>query len=211
MPIVINGSGSITGLSVGGLPDGIVDTDMLAANAVTSAKASGLGISMIDGYRLSVDSSSGIGTQTVGVGGSSGASTWTRWNSDISSGTRAGAVLGTGLSYSSGIFSFPSTGLYQIQATFILVVDDGDTSASVDLHVTTDNSNYYLTARHSDGNNNTANGNMPRTGSILWIFDVTNISTHKFKFMTDSFSGNTTLRGSNGYNSMMSVIKLGDT
>ena len=68
-----------------------------------------------------------------------------------------------------------------------------------------------MTARHSDGNNNTANGNMPRTGSILWIFDVTNISTHKFKFMTDSFSGNTTLRGSNGYNSMMSVIKLGDT
>ena len=31
MPIVINGSGSITGLSVGGLPDGIVDGDMLAS------------------------------------------------------------------------------------------------------------------------------------------------------------------------------------
>ena len=31
MPIVINGSGSITGISVGGLPDGIVDADMLAS------------------------------------------------------------------------------------------------------------------------------------------------------------------------------------
>ena len=41
MPIVINGSGTVTGLSVGGLPDGIVDTDMLAANAVTAAKSSG--------------------------------------------------------------------------------------------------------------------------------------------------------------------------
>tara|TARA_Y100000361_G_scaffold132725_1_gene130386 strand:- start:215 stop:811 length:597 start_codon:yes stop_codon:yes gene_type:complete len=30
MPIAINGSGSITGLSVGGLPDGIVDADTLA-------------------------------------------------------------------------------------------------------------------------------------------------------------------------------------
>ena len=39
MPIGINGSGTITGVSVGGLPDGIVDEDMLAANAVTAAKA----------------------------------------------------------------------------------------------------------------------------------------------------------------------------
>ena len=38
MPIAINGSGTITGVSVGGLPDGIVDTDMLAASAVSSAK-----------------------------------------------------------------------------------------------------------------------------------------------------------------------------
>ena len=39
MPITINGSGTVTGLSVGGLPDGIVDTDMIADDAVTSAKS----------------------------------------------------------------------------------------------------------------------------------------------------------------------------
>jgi len=38
MPIAINGSGTITGISVGGIPDGTVDTDVLAANAVTFAK-----------------------------------------------------------------------------------------------------------------------------------------------------------------------------
>ena len=38
MPIAINGSGTITGVSVGGLPDGIVDTDMIAAAAVTAPK-----------------------------------------------------------------------------------------------------------------------------------------------------------------------------
>jgi len=38
MPIAINGSGTVTGISVGGLPDGIVDTDMLANNAVTAPK-----------------------------------------------------------------------------------------------------------------------------------------------------------------------------
>ena len=38
MPIAINGSGTVTGVSVGGLPDGIVDTDMIAAGAVTAPK-----------------------------------------------------------------------------------------------------------------------------------------------------------------------------
>ena len=44
MAIAINGSGTVTGISVGGLPDGIVDADMLASNAVTAGKlASGVG------------------------------------------------------------------------------------------------------------------------------------------------------------------------
>jgi len=38
MPVTINGNGSITGLSVGGLPNGSVNADSLASNAVTSAK-----------------------------------------------------------------------------------------------------------------------------------------------------------------------------
>ena len=72
MAIQINGNGTITGISVGGLPDGIVDTDMLAANAVatakiadsavTSAKATGLGISMYDEWRRT---SNGSGTGTI--------------------------------------------------------------------------------------------------------------------------------------------------
>ena len=45
MPVSINGNtGVLTGLAVGGVPDGIVDADMLAANSVTSGKlASGVG------------------------------------------------------------------------------------------------------------------------------------------------------------------------
>ena len=52
MAIAINGAGTITGLSVGGLPDGTVDEDTLANNAVGSGKlASGVG-----GKVLSCDS-----------------------------------------------------------------------------------------------------------------------------------------------------------
>lgn len=38
MPITINGSGTLTGVSTGGLPNGIVDEDMIATNAVSTSK-----------------------------------------------------------------------------------------------------------------------------------------------------------------------------
>ena len=38
MPVTINGDGTITGLAVGGLPDGSVDADTIASNAVTTTK-----------------------------------------------------------------------------------------------------------------------------------------------------------------------------
>ena len=53
MPVTINGDGSITGLAVGGLPDGCVDTDTLANSAVTAAKSSGLGIIEVDSWNFS--------------------------------------------------------------------------------------------------------------------------------------------------------------
>jgi len=38
MPIILNGTGTISGLTAGGLPDGVITTDDIAADAVTSAK-----------------------------------------------------------------------------------------------------------------------------------------------------------------------------
>jgi len=38
MAVVINGNGTVTGLAVGGLPDGIVDSGTLATNSVDSAE-----------------------------------------------------------------------------------------------------------------------------------------------------------------------------
>ena len=49
MAIVINGSGTVTGISVGGLPDGIVDDGTLATDSVTAAK---LEVSAITGADL---------------------------------------------------------------------------------------------------------------------------------------------------------------
>jgi len=48
MAIVINGSGTVTGLAVGGLPDGTVDAGTLATDSVTSAKLEASAITVGD-------------------------------------------------------------------------------------------------------------------------------------------------------------------
>ena len=75
MPVTINGDGSITGLSVGGLPNGTVDADTLASNAVTSAKIADLfssGSITIGGIRIqtgtvTTDSSASSTSTSYGV------------------------------------------------------------------------------------------------------------------------------------------------
>jgi len=57
MPVTINGDGSIAGVSVGGLPDGSVDADTLAANAVTSAKVASAAITSTELHDDAVTSS----------------------------------------------------------------------------------------------------------------------------------------------------------
>ena len=113
MPVTINGSGSISGLSVGGLGDGgIVDADSLAANAVTTAKiansavtadkASGTakGITMVDHWR----------TNAQVQGNQAPIQNWERVDNHFS-------VQGTGMTQSSGVWTFPQTGLYLVTYT----------------------------------------------------------------------------------------------
>ena len=72
MALVFNGTTNvISGVAVGGLPDGIVDTDMLAANAVSSAKlASGAGgkiLQVVQGTRTSQFSSTSTSYVDLGL------------------------------------------------------------------------------------------------------------------------------------------------
>jgi len=66
MAIVINGSGTVTGLAVGGLPDGTVDAGTLAANSVDSAQ-------LIDGAIDAAHLASGVaGIQLAGSSSGNG-------------------------------------------------------------------------------------------------------------------------------------------
>ena len=72
MAIVINGSGTVTGLAVGGLPDGTVDSDTLASGIdKTSISDSG------DATAITIDSSENviIGASSFDQGGFSGSAT----------------------------------------------------------------------------------------------------------------------------------------
>lgn len=110
MPVTINGNGSITGLTAGGLPavavtpaDGSITTAKLANGAVTADKASGTakGLVMVDQWRKNA---SITGNQNPITG-------WERVDNHFSLQGSAG------MSESSGVWTFPQTGLYLVTYT----------------------------------------------------------------------------------------------
>ena len=62
MPITINGSGTVTGISAGGLPDNCITTAEIAAAAVTTAK---LGTSEASGLAKAWVNFNGTGTVAI--------------------------------------------------------------------------------------------------------------------------------------------------
>ena len=65
MPVTINGDGTITGLVVGGLPDGCVDADTLAAGAAVPADGSITSAKLASGAITSSAMPAGSSLQTV--------------------------------------------------------------------------------------------------------------------------------------------------
>ena len=115
MAIVINGSGTVTGLAVGGLPDGTVDAGTLATDSVTAAKIAANSVDsaeLVDGavddsHMASISGRKNIlinggfeiaqrGTTISGIG--SAKYTLDRWNA-ISSGADSTVTQVSGATY----------------------------------------------------------------------------------------------------------------
>jgi hypothetical protein len=119
------------------------------------------------------------------------------------------SLIGTGMTESSGVFSFPTTGIYLINSHSIMVADGGARPyMGINIQATTDNSTYSTI---SLGYESTGTSGYYSNASCTGIFDVTNISTHKIKLMVSTqdsaiFEGNT-----NAQSTGITFIKLGDT
>ena len=197
MAVTINGDGTITGLSVGGLPDGIVDTDVIANNAVTTAKTTVAGITMAEQWRMNSDTSAGAEQVLQG---------WSK----VTTSLHQGGTIGSSMSVSSGVFTFPSTGIYYITGTFIFYVGtSNDAQARVFLKVTYDGSNANTVARFVHGE---FGDGVYGSATQHYVLDVNDTSNVKVYFQTESMSSNTKIMADNSVGETnVPFIRLGDT
>ena len=225
MAIVINGSGTVTGLAVGGLPDGTVDTGTLAANSVVTGK-------IVDGTIASADIANLVASKLTGalpaISGASltgvGITEADQWRlttdfegtvttiaSNLERNDTNFEKIGTGVSQSSGMFSFPSTGKWWVILNAAAKFDEAEW-LQYSLERSTNSSTTIDTNLGAEawigGHLEVSNGGY-RTGTCQVIIDVTNISNMRVRFRTQ---GSGLTRGKTTKNeTTFTFIKLGET
>ena len=175
MPVKISGDGTITGLTVGGLPNGVVDEDTLANNAVTSAKSALTeGITHYDTWSL---------TATVNWSGQNVFDGAFDRNTSVPS---IGAAMTKG---SGGVFTFPVTGIWEISCQY--KVYDGTPNAWSECYIekSTNSGSSFTTVGVGDGSlfdDNQATYTMPACRAAI---DVTNTSTVRVRLSINNEQG----------------------
>ena len=118
--------------------------------------------------------------------------------------------LGTGMTHSSGKFSFPVTGIWEVRCTIDVNIDGNEGIAQVQTNVTNNDNTYYAAAFARVGDTNTQDIHMMARSAVF--FDITNTTNQHVKFQTDSFGGASTLQGDNNEDiSYVDFIRWGDT
>ena len=126
----------------------------------------------------------------------------------VQSSVTTSGFIGTGMSYSSGYFTFPSTGIYQITVVYDITTTTGQ-DVSLKIWTTTDNSTYnQRTAAYQY-----CPANQLISGVSNFVFDVTDTTTHKLGLYSYAIGGGTTtLRGSSTQaETQVTFLRLGDT
>ena len=123
--------------------------------------------------------------------------------------------IGTGMSESSGVFTFPSTGIYLVKynITTILGGNGEDNKVNPLIEITTDNSSFSTAADSQESLADHGGGTTARASQELnIIFDVTNTSTHKVRFSVLVENIQTQTNASSTDNqTYFTFIRLGDT
>ena len=123
--------------------------------------------------------------------------------------TGAASQIGAGMSVSSGIFTFPTTGKYLVIVNAIFSTNGSD-NCEIGTKVTTDNSSYTLVTIAADGNN--GSGSKIGSGTSFYFLDVTDTSQVKVKFTVDSLgSGSKISADSSFIKTGFVFVRIGDT
>ena len=165
-------------------------------SGVLTWAAAGGGITEADMWRITASTSGASGTFS---------SNWERAD------TYSYDKLGTGMTESSGVFTFPSTGIYKL--TFIITgYRSGESRYNgAQIYTTANNGTSWdtiaLCYEASTGISNNYNFTMTTTG----FFDCTNTSTHKAKFYVNAYAS-TYFRGDTDRNNTCMIFeRMGDT
>ena len=199
MPVSINGDGSITGLSAGGLPAGSVTDATIAGMA--ASKLSGA-LPAISGASLTGISAGVTHAQMWRRGSFSGAMSPVTGFSKYTSTNNAS--VGADMTESSGIFTFPTTGIWYIKVQGYLYKNSFVGSATITIDTTTNNSSYSGTGNtywsHVTGTDGTQYSHTINT----MMFDVTDTSQCKCAFRAVGSAGQWD-------SAHVEFIRLGDT
>ena len=177
--------------------DANVTTAKIADANVTSAKMfSGFanGIAMVDQFKLTSDHSNGVITALARCANT------------------AFGRIGTGMSVSSGVFTFPSTGIYLVMPKVVFRTDsDGDRTMEVFTQVTTNNSSYESIDDIISGDGD-VDGNPTNSTACSFVFvDVTDTSNVKVKFFTSSIDQHIEAFEGTYNMTTFTFVRIGDT
>ena len=104
--------------------------------------------------------------------------------------------INAGMTQSSGVFTFPSTGLWLVTVQAAIYIDS-DGSAGVFLQVSSDSgSNYDHVGLIYEGSDSAAN----QSGAMSALVNVTNASVFRFQLKTSSLSSGSNITGESNYN-----------
>ncbi len=123
--------------------------------------------------------------------------------------TAGQGTLGSAMTVSSGVFTFPSTGIWLVEFNHYYLIKDGNAlSRRGIIEATTDNSNYNTVARLD--RNGLDEGFDSR--NVQSLIDVTDTSNVKVRFSIASSSTNDITIGNTDQNhTFFTFIRLGDT
>jgi len=128
--------------------------------------------------------------------------------------TASFAQVGTGMSESSGAFTFPSTGIYQIscRGNWLYTQTGVNPHNGLLIRYTTDNSSYSNLAYSYSYIGSSSGDDWFAFTYSTGLFRVANTTTHKVKFRTGTKHNNyTTLAGASNSNATtFTFMKMGD-